>query len=242
MDYRELVLSLLKEKKYPKLEGYIVMDIYYKMIPIDYQSLSIFHYDRRFDNPEDVYSRDSNPFAINFMVCIGDYNFYLHQIDTLDTESFPMKCITIKIDQSYIDNVILFQKSESFEEEIYKFLTLLNYDVPRIASSLNMGFFASTRFLPQRINLWVYKYAKADIHQIPLSRDQQLCFGPSTKLEVLPIRTVVGRLSECKSKSTLLSLNNNLEFPHLKYTDHFSTKWKSLIPLAFNPLENPIIV
>lgn len=240
MDYRTLVLSLLKDRKYPKLENYVVIDVYYKMIPVDYPSISILRYDRRFDNPKDVYIRDSKPFTINFMVCVGDYAFYLHEVNTLNVESFPTKCISIKINRSYLDENILHQKSDTFEEEIYKFLTLLNYDVPQVASILNMDFFASTRFLPQRINLFVYKYSERDINFIPLTEKEKSCFGPSS--EIFPARTILGRLSECKSMSTLLSLNNNIDFPDLKFTQYFSTQWRTLIPLAFNPLENPIIV
>lgn len=240
MDYRTLVLDLLNERKYPKLENYVVIDVYYKMIPMDYPSSSVSRYDRRFDNPEDVYVRDSKPFGINFMVCVGDYAFFLHETNTLNVESFPTKCISIKFSRSYLDERILHQKSETFEEEIYKFLTLLNYDVPRVASMLNMEFFASTRFLPQRINLFVFKYTVRDVEYIPLNEAEQSCFGPSA--EIFPARTILGRLSECKSRSVLLSLNNNIQFPHLKYTQHFSTKWRTLVPLAYNPLENPIIV
>lgn len=242
MDYRTLVLQLLKQRKYPKLEDYVIIDVYYKMIPMDHPSSSIVRYDRRFDNPEDVYARDCKPFTINFMVCVGDYAFYLHEINALNVESFPTKCISIKINRSYLDDIVLHQKSDTFEEEIYKFLTLLNYDVPRVASMLNMEFFASTRFLPQRINLFVFKYSVQDVSYEPLCQAEQSCFGPSAQTEIFPARTVLGRLSECKSRSILLSLNSNIDFPHLKYTQHFSTQWRTLIPLAYNPLENPIIV
>lgn len=242
MDYRTLVLQLLKERKYPKLEHYVVLDVYYKMIPVDYPSSSVSRYDRRFDNPEDVYVRDSKPFSVNFMVCVGDYAFYLHETSALDLETFPTKCVSVKIDRSYLDDSVLHQKSDTFEEEIYKFLTLLNYDVPRVAGVLNMEFFASTRFLPQRVNLFVFKYGVREVTYEPLSEAERSCFGPSARTEIFPARTILGRLSECKSSSVLLSLNDNVEFPRLKYTRHFSTLWRTTIPLAYNPLENPIIV
>lgn len=240
MDYRTLVLQLLRERKYLKLEEYVVVDVYYKMIPVDYPSSSVLRYDRRSDNPEDVYVRDSKPFNFNFMVCVGDFAFYLHETNALDLETFPTERISIKIDRSYLDNNVLHQKSDTFEEEIYNFLTLLNYDVPRVAGVLNMEFFASTRFLPQRFNLFVFKYSVRDVSYEPLSEAERSRFGPSA--EIFPARTILGRLSECKSSSVLLSLNDNVEFPRLKYTQHFSTRWKTLIPLAYNPLENPIIV
>lgn len=241
MDYRSLVLDLLKEKKYPKLQDHVVMDVYYKMIPMDCPSITVSGYDRRFDNPEDVYVRNSNPFTINFMVCVGNHTFYLHEVDTLDTKPLSTYCTTIRLNQSYLDSHIFRLNSDSFEEEIYKFITFLNFDVSKIASVLNMGFFASTRFLPQRINLWPFKHTTRDIGYEPLSQTRKSCFGPPSQDEVIPIRMISGRLSECKSRSTLLSLNNDIEFPELKYTQHFSTRWNTLVPLAYNPLENPII-
>lgn len=129
--------------------------------------------------------------------------------------------------------------SASFEEEIYHFLTLLNNDVPRVM--MNLNFFASTRFLLQRIKLWVFRYSEHSIAIHPVSEAEQVRFGPPACHEIIPIRVFSGRLAECRSRSTLLSLNNNFDFLNLTYLHHFTEKWKILIPLAFNPLENPII-
>lgn len=236
MDYATLVLQLLNEKKYPILEEYVVIDIYYKMIPIDHPSTTVIPYDRRFHNPEDVYIRDAKPFQIHYMVCVGDNTFYTHYVDKL--QSFPTKCITIRLNRSYLDESILLQKNETFEEEIYKFITLLNFDVPKIARVLNLGFFESTRFMPQRIKLWVFKHSVRNINYQPLSETDQACFGPNEG--AVPIRVIAGRLSECQSRSTLLSLNDLSD--QFKFTQYYSTRWKTLVPLAFNPLENPIVI
>lgn len=241
MDYGSIVLELLDQKKYPVLEGHVLLDIYYKMIPIDHVSRSCKRYDRRVINPEDVYIRDAEPFSLNYLTPFGQNTFYMHHLNTLSTESFQLECIRIKLMRSFVDSTILNRSSISFEEEIYNFLTLLNHDVPRICSIINLNFLDSTRCLPQRIKLWVFKYSEHTIIQKPLTHNERLCFGPLVNPGVIPIRVISGRLSECTSQTTLLSLNNHYEFPHLTYTHHFSEKWKTIIPLAFNPLENPII-
>lgn len=241
MDYSSIVLELLDRTKYPVLEGHVLLDIYYKMIPIDHLSRSCKRYDRRVINPEDVYIRDAEPFSLNYLTPLGKETFFMHHVNALSIESFPLQCIRVKLVRSFVDTTILNRSSSSFEEEIYNFLTLLNYDVPRISSVINMNFIDSTRFLPQRIKLWVFKYSEHSIVQRPLAHQERLCFGPLDNFGVVPVRVISGRLSECTSQTTLLSLNNHHDFPHLSYLDHFSDKWKTVIPLAFNPLENPII-
>lgn len=241
MDYAALVLQLLEEAKYPVLEGYVLMDIYYKMIPTNHPSTLLKRYDRLFDNPEDVYVRDMEPFSLTYLVPNDPRYFYMHRVDTLDTNVFPMQCITVKLNRFFIDDNILHARSSSFEEEIYLFLTLLNYDVPRIARVIDLDFMSSTRFLPQRIQLWVFKYSEQPIHPHPLTDSERLCFGPRN-FEIVPIRFFSGRLSECTSQKVLLSLNNHYPFLDLNYFHYYADKWQSIIPLAFNPLENPIIL
>lgn len=241
MDYASIVSELLLRGKYPILDGYVFFDIYFKMIPFDYPSTYVARYDRHMMNPEDVYIRESRFSNLHYLVAALPHHFYLHRIDTLDVDSFPLQCITIKLTRSFLDTTVLNVPSASFEEEIYHFLTLLNCDVPRVASLLNLNFIASTRFLPQRIKLWVFKYSEQSILYRPLSIDQQACFGPPACSEVIPIRVLCGRLAECTSRSTLLSLNNHFHVPDMTYLNHLSEKWKTVIPLAFNPLENPIM-
>lgn len=242
MDYASLVLELLKLGKYPVLDGYVFFDIYFKMIPFNYPSASVVQYDQRLLNPEDVYIRDAEPYNLHYLTPSPPHHFYLHRIHTLNVATFPLQCITIKLTRSFLDKTVLQKASASFEEEIYHFLTLLNCDVPRVASLLNLTFLASTRFLPQRIQLWVFKYMEKVILYRPVSVPEQACFGPPDGPGILPIRVVSGRLAPCTSRSTLLSLNNHFEYPHLTYLHYFSETWCTLIPLAFNPLENPIIM
>lgn len=241
MDYASIVLELLNHGEYPILNGYVFLDIYFKMIPFDYPSTFVAHYDRHMMNPEDVYIREAEPSNLHYLVSALPHHFYLHRVDTLKLESFPLQCITIKLTRSFLDTTVLNVPSASFEEEIYHFLTLLNCDVPRVAHLINLNFTASTRFLPQRIKLWVFKYSVQCIAYHPMTQAEQNCFGPPACHEVIPIRVISGRLAECTSQSTLLSLNNHFEYPNLTYLDYLSEKWKTIIPLAFNPLENPII-
>lgn len=241
MDYGSIVLELLDRNKYPVLEGHVLLDIYYKMIPLDHVSSSCKRYDRRMINPEDVYIRDAEPFSLNYLTPFGNDTFYMHHVNTLCVESIPLQCIRVKLARSFVDNTILHRSSTSFEEEIYNFLTLLNNDVPRICSLINLNFLDSTRFLPQRIKLWVFKYSEKTIETQPLTQEERLCFGPLVHSGVVPIRVLSGRLAECTSRRILLSLNNHSTFPHLSYLHHLSVTRNAIIPLAFNPLENPII-
>lgn len=241
MDYTSIVLELLDLGKYPVLEGYVLLDIYFKMIPIDYLSTSVQRYDRHMVNPEDIYIRNAESSNLHYLVSTHSNHFYMHRIHTFDLESFPLECITIKLARSFLDTTVLNMPSASFEEEIYHFLTLLNNDVPRVAPLMNLNFFASTRFLPQRIKLWVFRYSEHSIAFHPVSEAERVRFGPPTCQEIIPIRVLSGCLAECTSRTTLLSLNNHFDFPNLTYLHHFTEKWKTLIPLAFNPLENPII-
>lgn len=241
MDYATLVLELLEKGKFPILEGYVLMDIYFKTIPLDFPSIVLKRYDRRVDNPEDVYIRDMEPFSLNYLTSSDSRYFYMHRVPHLDAGAFPLQCITIKLTRDFIDTTILHAQSSSFEEEIYHFLTLLNFNVPRIAHVMDLDFIASTRFLPQRIKLWVFKYAEENILLYPLTESERACFGPKG-FEPIPVRNVSGRLSQCTSRSTLLSLNNHHPFLDIDYTHHYAEQWKTVIPLAFNPLENPIIV
>lgn len=239
MEYSSVVLELLEKGKYPVLEGHVLLDVYYKMIPSDYVSESSQSYDRRVINPEDVYIRDADPFCINYLTPFGNQLFHMHRTKTLTVESFPLQCIRVKLVRSFVDSTILNRPSASFEKEIYHLLTLLNTNVPRVASLINLNFLDSTRFLPQRVTLWVFKYTERNVEQKPFTTQLLSRFGPPSHHEYLPVRVVSGRLAECTSRSVLLSLNNHV--PNLDYTDHYSQQWKTTVPLAFNPLENPIV-
>lgn len=240
MEYTTLVLRLLEKAKYPVLDGYVLLDIYYKTIPPDQQGASSRRYDRRMISPEDVYIRDAKPFRLHYLSSVDTHHFCVHYVDALDAGPLPMRCITLKLDRSFLDRTVLHAPSVSFEHEIYHFLTLLNFDVPRIADLLDTTFVDSTRFLPQRIRLWAFRYSERPVVRHPEA--SRSCFGPPDYGEVIPVRVLEGRLSACTSNATLLSLNNHFDFPaEPPYVHHYSEKWKAIVPLAFNPLENPVV-
>lgn len=242
MEYATLVSELLPRQRYPVLEEYVLLDIYYKMIPVDLPHTTVERYDRLLRTPEDVYLRDARPFTLHYLTATHPRHFYRHRIHHLDLSAIPLQCVTVKLARSFVDTTVLQQTSATFEEELYRLITFLNFDVPRIADLINFTFLASTRFCPQRIQLWVFSYTERLIHCQPVSEAERQCFGPPEQSEALPLRTLLGRLSECTSRSTLLSLNNPLEYPHLSsFLHHLAEPWQTVIPLAFNPLENPII-
>lgn len=238
-DYRDLVLRLLKKQQYPVLQQFVILDVYYKMIPLTLQSVQVQSYHRKVDDPYDVYMRDTQPYLLSYLVQVGDH-LYLHHVSGLDAASWPTECIRIRFPRSLLDKNVLEFSSATFEEELYRFLTYLNFDVPKIASFLNMDMVTSTRFLPQRIVLWPGNFSVHPIVLRPVNELERSCFGPTR--ETIPVRLLRGRLAPCTSRSALLSLNNDIAASHLTYVQHYAEAYKSLIPLAYNPLENPIVV
>ncbi|GFR21072.1 uncharacterized protein TNCT_570861 [Trichonephila clavata] len=101
-----------------------------------------------------------------------------------------------------------------------------------------------TRLLPQFLRLWAYDYDSVPVSRVPITPDLRSCFGPPECCSVFPIRVLRGQLAHCTSRSILLSLNNDLSthLPHPPYVWHYSDRIKTMLPLAYNPLENPLIV
>lgn len=240
MDYASLVLELLNEGQYPVLEGYVAVDLYYKLIPDRHPSTVIRRYDAHVESPEHVYYRDVESFDLSYLVAPDPRTFCLHRVDRLP-DALSTRCHTIKLTRSFLDATLFpHSPSDTFEEEIYRFLTLLNYDVPRLAAFLNLDFVTSTRFLPQRLHMGVDRYSKRPVSRhFPLTDEERACFGPRP-YEVLPVRTVLGRLAPCTSRSTLLSLNSTAAGG--RFIHHYAEAWQAIIPLAYNPLENPLLV
>jgi hypothetical protein len=220
------------------------LDIHYKTIPTETLSDRVQCFDLRYDDPVDVWTRHTNAFNLSYLVDSNSHVFHHHEIDKLDSRNLPLDCLRVKLTPSLID-ALLKKKSKTFEEEIYRFLMHLNTDLPKIASLINLDFMQSTRFLPQFIRMWTYKYTTCPIEQSTVGEDVKLCFGPPSEKSVLPVRFLRGGLSPCTSRKTLLSLNDDiaadLSTP-VPYTMHYSTHFNTLIPLAYNPLENPILV
>lgn len=232
--YKQVVLDLLQQKQYPVLENYVFLDVYYKTIP-PLTPARIRQYDRRIDQPEDVFIRDANPFDLSYLVPGGD-TFYMYHVPRLDVASYPEQCLTLKLNRFVVDTRVLHRMSASFEEELYAFLALLNVDVPRVAPLLDLTFMESTRFLPQHIQLWVHQYQERTLASRPLTATERSCFGPE-KEGVLSVRELSGHLAAATSHAHILSLRDG----PFRYTDHYSDHWDAVFPLAFNPLENPII-
>lgn len=254
-EYRPLVLNLLSKCQYPVLRDFVVVDIWFKMIPPIHHILSeesVQTLDRRYVNPLDVWKSKLDPFRLTYLSNASNdpHTFHLHECDELDTKSFHLQCRRVKITRSVVDRTMQ-HTSVSFEEELCLFWGLLNFNLPKVAPLIDMDDISSTRCLPQFINLWVYHYdtycfRPSEIVNQPLKSH----FGPPDDKGVIPVRVVRGHLAPCMSSTILLSLNNDLDVSlptttnnnNAPYTLHYVEKGNVLIPLAYNPLENPLIV
>lgn len=249
MDYKSVVLSLLKRKQYPVLLDYVIIDIYYKTLKPKCPGKQYFS---PCNCPEVIFERENEANKIVYMTTQGNYFLiYKEDIKNIDLKNLELQCKKIKINKGFI-NKILKTEYTSFEEELYKFITELNFNVPKVREILNLTFIDSTRFVPDCIRIWTNKYNVMPIVGSCLSRDY---FGPSNDL--IDSRMVLGKLSSCISTDTIISLRNELamkndedneeKIPNIlqkyeRFTLHYVTEYETYIPLAYNPLENPIIL
>lgn len=243
MEYKSLVLELLVKRKYPVLQDFVVLDIHYKIIPDNAPCDVIHSYDQRIHDPSHVWKQHMDPYRLSYLV--NNYPlFYVHELDHLDASTLPLECLRVKLSRCFVD-ALRNQISQTFEEELYHFLTLLNFDAPRLSPLLGVDFMTCTRMLPQFIRLWAYNYEEKPMEPTPVGTQLSKCFGPPDDLSILPVRVLRGRVAPCSSQSTILSLNNDHEAHltgHCPYIWHYSVRHRTLFPLAYNPLENPIIV
>ncbi|GFT75895.1 uncharacterized protein NPIL_19001 [Nephila pilipes] len=242
VEYKYLVLDLLLKHQYPVLQDFVVMDIHYKMIPTDAPSNVVHSFDRRIHDPMHELIQHTYPYRLSYLVG-NDTLFYVHEVDELNTDALPIDCQRVKLSRSYVD-ALRNDTSRTFEEELYHFISLLNFNVPQLAPLLGFDFMECTRLLPQFIRLWIYKYDTVPVSRVPITATLRSCFGPPEHSSVLPIRVLRGHLGPCTSRTTLLSLNNDLSshLPDPSYLWHYSDRMRTLLPLAYNPLENPLIV
>lgn len=241
-EYKNLVHSCLKEQCYPVLLDYVIIEIYYKVISPDSDHRHTTMYEANYGSPEVVFEREQDPFKLVYLS--GEKRrFCVHKVDVLESNRYATNCIRVKLYRSSV-NEILKLKCLTFEEEIYQFIAHLNFDVVRIRELLGLTFVKSTRFLPQYIRMWVETFETKRIETCCINPNTH-CFGPSST-NFLETRIVNGKLSACSSREELLSLNDDLKYKpnnleHHVYNMHYSIRWKAVIPLAYNPFENPII-
>lgn len=241
-NYKSVVLECLEQKKYPILLENVYIFLLCKFI----KSNEAHAVENRFeyDPPLVRFEKANNePFKLTYMD--GSRNQYcLYRTDTLDRQKDCGKEFQISIDLKRSDvNSILNLKCQTFEEEIYKFISTLNFDVPGVRDLLGIEFCKSTRLVPLSIEMCVRKYVGRPIDDECVRSAEH--FGPSGAF--MEARMLSGRLSACASKTTLLSLNDATNFRseaalqhYHPYNIHYSTRWRTFVPLAFNPLENPI--
>lgn len=249
VDYRDLVLRLLPQRKYPILSNFVILEIYYKNF--ETKELGKQH-DARHSTPETVYEQINDPYDIIFLTKNGRYfNSHKENIFNLNFRHLPLNCKKIKIYKNdAIRNVLKKELEITFEEELYLFTACLNYDIPKIKELLNLDFIQSTTFIPLSVKIKVSEYATKDMEE---SCEMPDCFGPNNN--DLQVRLFEGQLSNCFSKTHIVSLRDHRAFQNYldkgshpnfinlynPYNIHYAPEQKSFLPLAYNPLENPII-
>lgn len=224
MHYKTLVLHLLNQQRYPVLSNYVILDIYYKSIDPQVTESTVQMYDRYESDPRVVYEKENDPFQLVYLSGERGRYYFVHKIKQLDTSLYETRCTKIKLSRHFI-NERLKLHCTTFEEEINRFLSYLNTDISKIREFLNLTFIESTRFLPQYIQMWVVEYK---VRVIPKAA---CVFGDDVDPKW---RLFKNRLSTGVSKDCLISTSQP--------TLYYSTIWKTKIPLAYNPLENPLVV
>lgn len=272
--YKDLVLKCLDQKTYPLLCDHVIVYVEYKIIdPSDIDryinmkrsttnssfSTQFAIKDNLYDAPEILYDRENEPFKLVYFsegpktnaYCVYKSNYNEHLLSQPTKNS--KRILGIKLDRFVVDKFLNIQ-TKSFEEEIYTFITYLNFNVPKLRMLLgNLNFFTSTKFYPLSLKMCVEKYTSKTIPDCSITREE---FGPSTPScsrsgHVIDTRIVRGKISGASSTDILLSLNDDIWWQNQTssifndsynpYNIYYSTRWKTVVPLAFNPLENPII-
>lgn len=249
-DYKNLVQKLLLKKKYPVLLNSVILELYYKELETNDTGIV---YNKSNNDPEFIFNEKNKPYDLIYLKDIGNY-YSLHKKHYADfnMSGFPLKCKRIKFYKNDAINATLNLKCKTFEEELYHFITCLNYDIPKIKSLLNINFIECSTFIPISLKLKVYKYKTENIEGF---YTKPSCFGPND--DILQVRLLEGQLSNCTLNTQIVSLRDHYQFlnhvnkinfdmppfvhNYHSYNIHFCTNYSSYIPLAYNPLENPII-
>lgn len=250
IDYKHLVTKLLLDKQYPIILNDIIFEIYYKEIETNEVGIT---YNKNNNNPEIIFNQMNEPYNLIFLTDHDNY-FSIHKqyFSEFNMSGFPLKCMRIRIYKNDAINKTLNLRCSTFEEEIYHFITCLNYDVPRIKSLLNFNFIRCTRFIPISLKMKVNNYRFKNLEGL---YKKPPYFGPNGNNH--QTRLLEGRLSNSTINTQIISLRDHYQFQkklnddmelfpefihnyHL-YNIYFSMDHKSFVPLAYNPLENPII-
>lgn len=248
VDYKNLVMKLLSEKKYPVLSDFVILEIYYKNFETKYLGKQ---HNIRDSVPETIFEQINDPYDIIFLTKNGKYfNSHRENIFDINLSQFPLQCKKIKIYKNDVISDLFKREISTFEEELYLFISYLNYDIPQIKELLNLDFIECTTFIPLSLKIKVNEYIEKNIDGY---FEQPDCFGPNNN--DLQVRFIEGHLSNCFSKTYIISLRDHYAFENYSksqmlpnfitfynvYNIHYAVEQKSFIPLAYNPLENPII-
>lgn len=247
VEYKKLICDLLAKKQYPIISNYVIFDIYYKELNIKEPGIQ---YEKKNYTPEIIYEQNNNPYQLLFVSENKNY-FAIHKrtFSNFSLSGLPIKCKRLKIYKNII-NEVLNLKCVRFEEEIYHFLTCLNFNVPSIKTILDLNFIKCTNFMPLYIKMYIFEYT---IKHLECKYTMPYSFGPNNN--TLQVRLLEGRLSNCYLKTHIVSLRDHYSFQ--KYLDkalypsfinnyhmyniYYSVEHETYIPLAYNPFENPII-
>lgn len=249
-EYKDLVSRLQDKRQYPILLGYVIVNIYYRELNTKETGIT---YLKNNNDPETIFNQLNEPYHLIFLNDCGNYfNVHKKPYSQFSLSGLPLKCKRLKIYKNEAISETLNLNCNTFEEELYHFITCLNYDIPKIKSLLNLNFIQSTRFIPIAIKIYATNYKTALItgrYEMPSY------FGPNG--DELQVRLLEGHLSKCTKNAYFVSLRDHyqflndidsktIDFPQFihnydLYNIYFSLHHKSFIPLVYNPYENPII-
>lgn len=246
MEYVDLVLTKLRSNEYCLLTGKVLLTIYFKLLEPK-------NCDARKSNINDRYTKSLGTFQLTYLT-VEDNVEYICKMDNFSNfDSLELKCINIYVEKDMV-NRIFHKNYKYFEEELYYFITLLNFDPTKLINFLNMSSSQLTNFIPIDLKMMVSSY---DVKQLePQSGvDIYSSFGKkdNDQIEFLFTRECEGRISRATSKELILSLRHSEPFkkclknaewvkdiqnPYIIYLHKASS---AIFPLAYNVLENPII-
>ena len=252
--YKSVVLDSLKKKSYPVLYDYVIIIVYFKWIsPSRSVSTKVIE-NSKYHLPEILYEKENKELTLLYFE-EGNKNIVACELENFNISEDCAPNVhrkNIRLRRNDLCD-LLKVKCSCFEEEIYLFIKHLNIDVPKIGTLLDLNFEESTRFIPISFKICVDKFFIKPIDSSCKLTDPHQHFGPSYASNHLDTREVNGNISASASKDTILSLNDDINWKEIKYKFaaelqrlnpyiiYYSVRWQTVFPLAYNPLENPII-